>query len=505
MLVYGEGNGKGIGDVGGEAVETSLNVFLGLEPDGVLGVDLVEGGAEFLGELRVGREATGGDPVPERTPNLRSLVGVFGLGTVGRGEVDRGLGAELDFYDLDVELAETVDDTATYTTAVNGDELGVVLEHHAHNGVSYCHCVGAVELDVGKGTSVATSPWVEDGRVLAVAGYIDADDNGLVGIVRSLACLGLHDKATGDEGVEALGRELAENTDADEVGVEAFLVDLTIELVLVRERDGAGVDPATDPGVELGGLVNVVEMPRGHGWVAWGEPDDLSIGVGKGAGCNVPDDLGDFRGLVEDDKDALALVVKALEGGGVVLGPWDHVDAPGEELVAIIREERGRGEAEEVSSDIHVVPLAEFSPGLGPELALGVGGYDAASVLFEHGPEDKHGDHGGLADAVAAADGDTDDSVIDVDDPVSDEFKDFHLPDFGSGDIGKGSAGFAPREGVHDETDRIVLELEQVRKKRLMRVGLLEVRGPVDGIAEVLDIGLLCGGELDGVVFTHDR
>ena len=68
--------------------------------------------------------------------------------------------------------------------------------------------------------------------------------------------------------------------------------------------------------------------------------------------------------------------------------------------------QRGRGVGEPVLVDRERVPLGELGPGLGAELALGVGGDDAARVgQRRQRPQDQPGHQRRLADAVARGDG----------------------------------------------------------------------------------------------------
>ena len=70
------------------------------------------------------------------------------------------------------------------------------------------------------------------------------------------------------------------------------------------------------------------------------------------------------------------------------------------------RGERRRRVAEPVAVDRQPMPLGELRPGLGAQLAGGVGGDDAAGVRHRrHRPQDDPGDQRRLADAVARGDG----------------------------------------------------------------------------------------------------
>ena len=149
------------------------------------------------------------------------------------------------------------------------------------------------------------------------------------------------------------------------------------------------------------------EAAGGARGVAEGQPEQLGAGIGQRALDGLPHAVGDRRGLVEQGEGAPALVVQAGDGLGVVLRPGDGIDAPGA-VVAGLRgiEQRGRGVGEPVLLTAERVPLGELGPGLGAQLALGVGGDDAARVAQRRQrPQDDPRDQRRLADAVARGDG----------------------------------------------------------------------------------------------------
>ena len=84
--------------------------------------------------------------------------------------------------------------------------------------------------------------------------------------------------------------------------------------------------------------------------------------------------LVDGGGLVEDDEKALAFVVHALEGFGILLGPWDHVDAPCALAVWVLGNEGSCVEDEVIAGEpAEVEPAAKFGPCFSFKLGLGVG------------------------------------------------------------------------------------------------------------------------------------
>ena len=71
------------------------------------------------------------------------------------------------------------------------------------------------------------------------------------------------------------------------------------------------------------------EAAGGARRVAEGQPEQIRVGIGQRALDRLPHAVGDRRGLVEQGEGALALVVQAGDGLGVVLRPGDGVDPPG--------------------------------------------------------------------------------------------------------------------------------------------------------------------------------
>ena len=82
-------------------------------------------------------------------------------------------------------------------------------------------------------------------------------------------------------------------------------------------------------------IAEPTDVSRG---VAKGKPDDFGVSIGKGTFCGFPDNVGDFRGFVEDQEQALAFVVEACERRRVLFRPWNHVDAPSALSVGVLGE-----------------------------------------------------------------------------------------------------------------------------------------------------------------------
>ena len=122
------------------------------------------------------------------------------------------------------------------------------------------------------------------------------------------------------------------------------------------------------------------EAAGGARGVAEHRPDQLGVGVGQRALDGVPHRIGDGRRLVEQGEGAAALVVQAGDGLGVLLRPGDGVDPPGLVAAGLGRMERRRGVGEPCLVAAHGVPLGELGPGLGAELAFGVGADHTARI-----------------------------------------------------------------------------------------------------------------------------
>ena len=255
--------------------------------------------------------------------------------------------------------------------------------------------------------------------------------------------------------MEPDARELALHPHPHEIDVLAVVVHPGRDLRLVGHRHGARIDLLRLPAMgEAAAGEALAEAAGGARGVAEGQPEELGAGIGQGTLDRLPDAVGDRRSLIEQSEGAAALVVQAGDGLGVVLRPGDGIDAPGA-VVAGPRgiEQRSRGVGEPVLVDCEPMPLGELGPGLGAELALGVGGDDAARVAQRRQrPQDDPGDQRRLADAVARCDGLAHSFVGCLVAPIqpSPELLQYlALPRLGTALAGKRRAWPPPREGVH--------------------------------------------------------
>ncbi len=144
---------------------------------------------------------------------------------------------------------------------------------------------------------------------------------------------------------------------------------------------------------------------------------------------------------------------------GVVLRPGDGVDPPGLVVAGLRRVQRGRGVGEPLAVGAQRQPLGELGPGLGAELALGVGGDDAARVRQRRQrPQDDPGDQRRLADAVARGDGHPHRLVgrhQALVQSLAELLQDVALPRLGAAVVGQHRARLSPGEGEVDVAHRI--------------------------------------------------
>jgi hypothetical protein len=122
------------------------------------------------------------------------------------------------------------------------------------------------------------------------------------------------------------------------------------------------------------------------------------------------------------------------------------------------------------------VPLGELGPGLGAELAFGVGADHAARVVQgRHRPQDDPGDQRRLADAVARGDGDAHGLALAfaemaIEQTVAQPDEDVALPILGPGFASERRARDAPRKGEGDEAQGIVAEGADLAMERLVEI-----------------------------------
>ena len=247
----------------------------------------------------------------------------------------------------------------------------------------------------------------DDAVVGTLAGDVDAHDQRRRGIGLERTRDGVGDTFAVDELQRAGAREDAAHAHAHEIEILAVILHPAGDLRLVGHRHRARIDLLRVPAMgEAAAGEAFAEAAGGARRVAEGRPEQLGAAVGQRALDRLPHALGNRRCLVEEGEGALALVVQAGDGLGVVLRPGDGIDPPGLVVARLRRMQRRRGVGEPVPVGAQRQPLGELGPGLGAELALGVGGDDAARVRKgRHRPQDDPGDQRRLADAVARGDG----------------------------------------------------------------------------------------------------
>src|SRR5690606_21695329 len=100
----------------------------------------------------------------------------------------------------------------------------------------------------------------------------------------------------GDEGNCIGAGELTKNADANEVGVDAVIVDPVLDFLLVRPSNFAGVYLKLSPAVgEAPASKALAEAPGVPRRVAEHEPEDFRVHVRQRALGRLPDNVGDRR------------------------------------------------------------------------------------------------------------------------------------------------------------------------------------------------------------------
>src|SRR5258708_25123992 len=125
----------------------------------------------------------------------------------------------------------------------------------------------------------------------------------------------------------ATTRKLSSDTVTDIVAVLAIAVDIFLKLSFVRALYFARVDVTRLPAISID-----AETLGKRAFVACRiakrEPDDFCVYVSQRFLRTQPDDLSDRSSFIEDQHDALAFIVQALESVWIILVPCDQVGAP---------------------------------------------------------------------------------------------------------------------------------------------------------------------------------
>ena len=188
--------------------------------------------------------------------------------------------------------------------------------------------------------------------------------------------------------------------DPDDVTILAVCRDQFFEI--------GGVDPLDPPAVNLAGIPQMpvppetfAERPRIMRRVAKGEEDDLGLRIRQRTERDLPHFRRDARGLIEDQDDALALVVQPGERLCIGDGPGDEISAPPPLMPGRGGDERGRVRAEPVLCQREIVPFRDLGRRLGEQLAFGIGGDDDAGIdAGIEPPFHQHRDQRRFADAM---------------------------------------------------------------------------------------------------------
>ena len=316
---------------------------------------------------------------------------------------------------------------------------------------------------------------------------------GLVDVRRERAAPRLHHQLGRDEVRIAGAREHAFDAHPHEVRILAVVLDPLGDLRLVREAHVARVDAVV--GVALGLRARLEELAGGPGRVAEAAPDDLGAGIGQRATRHLIDQVVNRRRLVEQAQDALALVVHAGEGFGVVRRPGHRVDPPTLLAHGVVGDvDRRRRELEEALGDEKLVPLGQLGPGLRAELRVGVRRDDAARVgMRGHRPQDQPRHLGALADAVTRGDVLLDHAAVLAAgaDAIADATELLFLPLLRAFFVFQLGARLPPRERPHHEAVRVIRVggqiVEQLIERRALDRRVADVRGPHDHLRRLRD------------------
>jgi hypothetical protein len=153
------------------------------------------------------------------------------------------------------------------------------------------------------------------------------------------------------------------------------------DLLFIGDPCVAAVDLAPDPTVAIAAKA-LPEAPVVPCWVPTNQPEDLGLLVSEGALRGLPDEIRNGTGLVKHDQDASTLVMQTRKGLDPVLRPRHGVDPPGLGVGRIARRQGRRRQGEELGQQrAEPKPFGEFSPGLGAQLAFGVGRHYPAGVF----------------------------------------------------------------------------------------------------------------------------
>ena len=334
-------------------------------------------------------------------------------------------------------------------TAVGLVQLDL-LEHAAGD----LHQVGDAELHRRDRAGVEAAAEADDGLVAALAGDVDAHDQRRVRIARpARGATPASTRSPIDELQVAGAREDAAHAHPDEVGVLAVVLHPARDLRLVghrhRARDRSG--PAASDG-RSGRRRSI----RGSGRCCASGCRTRTRAARCLASVSAPSMVSQTgSGMAEASSSSAKArrpllcrpaMASVLFSDQVMASTRQVLSWPGR-----VECERGRRVGEPVAVEAEAVPLGELGPGLGAELALGVGGDDAARVA--HGrqrPQDDPRDQRRLADAVARGDGRAHGLARCSCTPSPSRSRMSRCHGSGPCLVGERRAGDAPREGVHD-------------------------------------------------------
>src|ERR1039458_636980 len=161
------------------------------------------------------------------------------------------------------------------------------------------------------------------------------------------------------------------NTHPKEIGILAVVLLPLSDFFFVGAFDGTRVDDVGFPAVPLVAVGAVVEVAGVERRVSELEPEDFRVTISQCSSSDFGgDDGGDFRSLIHDNHNALALVVSTGESLRVFFGPGNKIATPVALVFAITTLDRGYIHLPLFFRQRHAKPFIAFGLGFCVELPL---------------------------------------------------------------------------------------------------------------------------------------
>ena len=341
----------------------------------------------------------------KRSPHLASLVRILlAIATCFSERCAVRLATEVHANHFSAELPATVDDATTDAAFVDEYTVRLLAFDDLADARCELHRVEAAILEAPWRARVFALAQIDHARVVAEARNIDAHDERIVQMRYRLTLARKLDVCRWNELHVTCRWEFAAHADLEEVAVFAVVVKPLLNVNLIDAFDRARVEVQSRPAMfePSEALTEAASVLRR---IAIDEPHDLSLLVGQCAFAHFPNLVMDRRRFVEEQHDAVALVVQTGEGFGVVLRPRNDVDAPSLLATFIGRIDRGGRDGEHEAVEREPVPLRDLRPRLCAKLCVSRRRDDAACVFARrHRPTDHPCDERRLAWSVAGRD-----------------------------------------------------------------------------------------------------